>query len=266
MRIALLASITLFLLLIPALPVGATGSVCAVVKIEIQQELALERQGFDARMRIQNGLDTTALTDVGINVTFADRDGNSVLATSDTNNVDALFYINVDSMDGISDVSGTGVVQPASTAEVHWLIVPAQGAGGQLPSGELYFIGATLSYTVGGEVQTVEVTPDSIYVKPLPLLSLDYFLTADVYADDAFTQEIEPPEPFTLGVRIRNNGYGPAYGVSIGSGQPKIVENEQGLLIGFSITGASVNDAPTTVCHEGAQEDEVLRAAMLHKR
>jgi hypothetical protein len=33
-------------------------TVCAQVKIEIQQELTLERQAFDAMMRISNGLDT----------------------------------------------------------------------------------------------------------------------------------------------------------------------------------------------------------------
>ena len=39
--------------------VHAEESVCAVVKIEIQQELTLERQAFDAMMHINNNLDCT---------------------------------------------------------------------------------------------------------------------------------------------------------------------------------------------------------------
>lgn len=178
--------------------------VCARVKIEIKQELTLERQAFDATMKINNGLDTTSLDNVSVNVTFKDEAGNTVKATSDPNDLTATFYIRIDSMSGISDVSGNGRVAPATTAEIHWLIIPAPGAGGSIPSGKLYLVGATLNYKIGGDAQTVTVAPDSIYVKPLPLLTLDYFLTQEVIADDAFTAAIEPSEPFTLGVRIKN--------------------------------------------------------------
>ena len=67
------------------------------------------------------------------------------------------------------------------------------------------------------------------------------FLPQDVFGDDAWTLEIEPPVPFTLGVRIKNNGYGTAKELKIDSAQPKIVENEQGLLVGFVIIGTEIN-------------------------
>ncbi len=54
-------------------PTHAAESVCAQVKIEIQQELTLERQGFDAMMRINNGLDTLAIEDVKVSVQFGDE-------------------------------------------------------------------------------------------------------------------------------------------------------------------------------------------------
>jgi len=222
----------------------AADSYCARVKIEIAQELTLERQAFDAHMAINNGLETIVLENVRIVVNFADEKQNPVLATSDPNDTSAAFFIRVDSMTGISDISGSGQVQPASTADIHWLIVPAPGSGGELSSGKLYFVGATLSYTLGGEEKVTDVTPDFIYVKPMPLLTLDYFLTRDVYADDAFTPEIEPAEPFTLGVRVINNGHGTAHNVQIDSAQPRIVENELGLLIDFRIIGSSVGDQP----------------------
>jgi len=234
----------LLCLLLPA--ISTAEPVCAVVKIEIQQELTLERQAFDARMVINNGLDTLSIDDLSININFTDENGLSVLASSDPNNTTAKFFIRVDSMQGVSDITGTGSIAPLNSAEIHWLIIPAPGAADAIPSGKLYFIGASLDYTVGGQPESVTVTPDSIYVKPLPLLTLDYFLERDVYADDAFTPEVEPSEPFTLGVRIRNNGAAPANNVAIDSAQPRIVENEQGLLIGFNIIGSYVNEQPVT--------------------
>lgn len=242
-RIARLWLLALFGLLLSPLAHSA-DPVCARVKIEIKQELTLERQAFDATMKINNGLDTTSLDNVSVNVTFKDEAGNAVKATSDPNDLSAAFYIRIDSMSGISDVAGNGKVAPATTAEIHWLIIPAPGSGGSIPSGKLYLVGATLNYKIGGDAQTVTVAPDSIYVKPLPLLTLDYFLTQEVVADDAFTAAIEPSEPFTLGVRIKNTGAATAKNVKIASAQPKIVENQQGLLINFLITGSYLNDQP----------------------
>lgn len=79
----------------------------------------------------------------------------------------------------------------------------------------------------------------------MPQLSLDYFLPEDVYGDDAFTTEIEPTIPFTLGVRVNNNGGGWAADVAIDSAQPKIVDNDQGLLVNFVIQGSEVNGIVT---------------------
>lgn len=219
--------------------------VCAQVKIEIKQELTLERQGFLANMRINNGLTGVSIENVNVTVDFTDDAGNPVVATSDPNNTTADFFIREDQLINIDNVTGTGSVLPQTTADISWLIIPTPGAGGTAPGGKLYFVGATLNYTVGGVAETVQVTPDFITVRPMPQLTLDYFLTREIFADDAFTPGIvEPPEPFTLGVRVKNNGSGPASGVKIESGQPKIVENEQGLLINFEIIDSSVNDQP----------------------
>jgi YD repeat-containing protein len=137
-------------------------TVCAQVKIEIQQELTLERQAFDAMMRISNGLDTLPIENVDVEVSFEDEEGQSVQASSDPDNTTAKFFIRIDSMDNISDVNGQGSVAPSSAAEIHWLIIPAAGAAEDMPSGKLYYVGATLSYTLGGERESVTVTPDFI--------------------------------------------------------------------------------------------------------
>ena len=219
-------------------------AVCAQVKIEIRQELAFERQAFDAMMKINNNLDTLAIENIQVTVKFKDEDGVIVSATSDPDDTSAKFYIRVDNMTGINDVDGNGRVEPNTTGEIHWLIIPTVNAT-DLPTGTLYFVGANLSYTIGGQPEEVDTTEDFITVKPLPELDLDYFLTKQVIGDDPFTTEIEESEPYTLGVRIKNNGIGLAKNVTIDSAQPVIKENPQGLLIGFNITGSSVDDQPT---------------------
>ncbi len=241
--VLLLAGLIGSLLMFLALPTfAAEDSVCARVKIEIKQDLTLERQAFDAHMRITNGLSHITLEDVDVDVSFTDDQGTGVLASSDPDNEDAIFFIRLDSMDNINDVDGSGSVQPASTADIHWLIIPSPGASNGVPQGTQYYVGATLTYTIGGEEHVTEVTPDHIFVKPMPELTLDYFLPTDVYGDDAFTPlEVEPSIPFSLGVRLQNNGQGAARDMKINSAQPKITENEQGLLIGFEITGCEVN-------------------------
>jgi len=222
----------------------ADNSVCATVKIEIDQKLALERQAFDAHMAINNGLSNITLDNVNVTVTFSDANGNAVLATSDPNDTSALFFIKVNTMTNIGDVSGAGTVQPSSSADVHWLIIPAPGASNGLNAGTIYYVGATLTYNIGGQQQTTVVTPDYINVLPMPEMALDYFLPTDVYGDDAFTTQIEPPIPFSLGVRVKNNGKGTAQNLQIDSAQPKIVDNQQGLLINFVITGSELNGQP----------------------
>lgn len=120
---ALLAS----MLLLPNISY-AVDTICAKVKIEITQEMTMERQGFDAMMKINNGLTTTSLDNVGVNVNFKDEAGNAIRASSDPNDTTAAFFIRIDTMTGINNVTGTGVVAPSSTAEIHWLIIPSQAS------------------------------------------------------------------------------------------------------------------------------------------
>jgi hypothetical protein len=89
-------------LILPAQSHAAGDTVCARVKIEIKQELTLERQAFDAHMRINNGLANISLEQVKIDVSFADQDGNSVIASSDPDNTGALFFIRLDSMENMA--------------------------------------------------------------------------------------------------------------------------------------------------------------------
>ncbi|CAM0997366.1 Fibronectin type-III domain-containing protein [Rhodanobacter sp. Root179] len=224
----------------------AQESVCARVKIEIKQELTLERQAFDAEMKITNSLPSTPLTDISVEVKVTDEMGAPVTITTDPNDLSAKFFLRQTQKQNIDNTDGTGQVAAQSTATINWMLIPAPGSAGDTPFGKRYLVGATLRYTFGNETQVMELNPDAITVKPLPSLTLDYFLTRDVNADDPFTAEIEAPEPYTLGVRVKNSGMAPAEDLKINSAQPKIIDNQQGLPITFQIIGSYVQDQPTT--------------------
>ncbi|MEZ5302597.1 MAG: hypothetical protein R3F11_18475 [Verrucomicrobiales bacterium] len=61
------------------------------------------------------------------------------------------------------------------------------------------------------------VSPDTITVRPMPALTLDYFLPLEVNGDDPFTAFVEEPEPFSLGVRVRTTAPGRAKSMKIES-------------------------------------------------
>ncbi len=61
------------LTLLSTSPAWAQETVCARVKIEIKQELTLERQAFDAEMKINNTTDTGVIENVAIEVKINDE-------------------------------------------------------------------------------------------------------------------------------------------------------------------------------------------------
>ena len=66
-----------FLWLFPISSHAIENTLCAEVKIEIHQEMTLERQAFDAHMRINNGLTHITLSDVDVDIVFTNEEGNS---------------------------------------------------------------------------------------------------------------------------------------------------------------------------------------------
>jgi uncharacterized repeat protein (TIGR01451 family) len=224
--------------------VAAQEGLCATVSIQIQQKVSLERQAFTAELDINNGLTADSIASVGVNILFTDANGIAAVATTDPNNLAAQFFLRQDTLSGINATDGTGTIGPSTNAVMRWLIIPAPGTGGDFPSGAVYFVGASLTYTLAGQPQTVSVNPAAITVLPQPMLKLDYFLPSDVYADDPFTPAVEPPVPFTLGVRVTNVGAGTARSLTIDSAQPTIVRDGQSLLIGFQLLDSYVDDKP----------------------
>ncbi|MFB2737342.1 ELWxxDGT repeat protein, partial [Umezakia ovalisporum] len=213
------------------------GGVCATVRLRIDQEAVMTRAAFLGTLEIENG-NSTNIENLSVILEVKDAQGNIV---------NELFGITAPILQNISAVDGTGILtgnnpntpQNEGIGTALWTFIPTNLAALEVPTE--YNIGGVLSYLENGANITVPLLSAPITVFPQAELYLDYFHQRDVFADDPFTDQIEISVPYSLGVLVRNEGKGEAKNLKITSGQPKIIENEKGLLIDFQIIGSEVN-------------------------
>ena len=207
--------------------------VCAVVRVRIEQELALTREGFTAKLGIDNGeISTLKKIDVTIEIKDAENGEEST----------SLFSIGNATLGGAIKADRSLAMQ--QQGELSWLMIPYSEAA---PNDDKYYdVGGTLFYEVDGALIPVPLFPARIRVKPDPLLYVHYFWEKFVISDDPFTDEVERAVPFSLGVVVKNAGNGTANNLRIMSSQPEIIDNEKGLLVNFKMIGASIGNMNVT--------------------
>jgi|GEM_PF-3069408 len=198
---------------------GGGGTATEVVKLVIPQTATLEREGFDARLEMTNGLDKE-LVGVSVSPRVTDADGVDVTDR---------FYVVPPEMTGITAVDGSDSLDGYSTMTGRWVLIPGEGLGGTELEGKPYWVKAVISYYVDGHRKETQTESIQITVHPQPKLYLHYYVPKEVLAD----------EPFKLGLLVENEGDGEAKNLKIDSGQPTIVDNQSGLLIHFAIVGSS---------------------------
>lgn len=211
--------------------------VCAVVRIRIQQELALTREAFLARLEIDNMEDST-LQELRIEISFTD----TVTGEQATHRFSISNETISGSLTAMSDESWS--LPSGGVGSLEWLIIPLSEAAPD--ADRVYNVGGSFNYIVDDENISVPLAPNPITVRPDPSLLVHYFWERYVVADNPFTEEVEPSVPFTLGVAVKNAGYGTANSLQISSAQPEIIDNERGLLIDFKIVGANIGSANVT--------------------
>ena len=218
-----------------------TQSVCVTVKLQFRQELVLTRQAFRGTLTVNNGNEETAMENVKLMLTVTDEEGNVATAHE--------FQINNESLEGFTgDLDGEWTLAPKTAGTATILFIPTKYAAPE--SNRLYSFGGSLSYLDPntGLVVTRDLDPVTLTVKPSPQLDLTYFMQRDIYGDDPLTKDVvEPMVPAEFALLINNVGYGDATNVRMTTEQPKIVENEKGLLIDFELLSSQVNGGDKTL-------------------
>ena len=209
------------------------SSVCASVTIQIDQKLTMTREAFRGTLTINNGHDFEPMQNISLNLEVTDEAGV---------NCTHLFHIETERLVNMSGISGNGTLNANSEGSAVILFIPTVNAAPTEPKS--YSFGGTLSYLDPfTETQvTANLFPVTLEVHPSPFLHLYYFMQRDIFGDDPLTEDVvEPSIPAELAVMIHNKGYGTAKNVNIESAQPKIIDNEKGLLIDFMIIGSNLN-------------------------
>lgn len=205
---------------------------CARVSLRIDQTAVMTRSAFTGTLELNNQSGASLLN---VGVTLDIRNASMRPATN-------LFGTALLEWSGFAGLNGSATLPALSTGRGVWRIVPSPDAATNGPT--VYFVGGTITYVQEGRTVTVPLYPQRIVVWPQPRLAFQYFLPRDVYSDDPFTPEIEPAEPFALGLLVSNRGAGAARNLFIASSQPEIVDNERNLLVDFKIFGSQVGDQP----------------------
>ena len=211
--------------------------VCASVKIELSQTLAMTREAFDGTLTMYNGNGETPIRDLKLELSVLDEEGNECRDL-----FEAFANGTAGDMGGEDVLAGGLTVAAGGTGSAMVRFIPERGAA---PAEEkLYRFGGTVTYTdpFSGERATIQLTPVPLTVSPSPYLHLDYFVQRDVYGDDPFTADVvEASLPAELAVLARNVGGGEARNVTIASVQPETVENAKGLAIDFRLGDYSLD-------------------------
>ena len=213
------------------------GGVCATVKVKIDQDAVMTRAAFLGSLEISNG-NQASLQNLAVTLQILDSQGKVV---NDLFGITNPILSNITAVDGSGVLTGDDPTTPQNEGigSAQWTFIPTNFAAPEVPT--QYSIGGSLSYLENGSTVTVPLLAAPITVYPQAELYLDYFHQRDVFADDPFTENVEISVPYKLAVLIRNGGKGAATDLKITSGQPKIIENEKGLLIDFQIIGSEVN-------------------------
>ncbi|MCF8364868.1 MAG: choice-of-anchor D domain-containing protein [Bacteroidales bacterium] len=213
-----------------------SSSVCATVTVQFSQTLTMTREAFEGTLTIFNGHETDAMQNISLDLEVKDENG---VIRND------LFQINTQSLDQITGIDGSGILDALTEGTAVILFIPERGAAPDVP--RYYSFGGTLSYLdpFTGEIFEQPLFPVTLQVNPSPNLYLSYFMQRDIFGDDALTEPIEPMIPAELAVMINNQGAGTAMSVNLESAQPEIIENEKGLLIDFEIIGSNLGGQPT---------------------
>lgn len=220
---------------------ASSNNTCATVSLKFSQEMAFTRQAFRGTLEIDNSGDVD-LTNISANITATDEKGKVATAHE--------MQIEVERIDGFGQTEEGMTLESGKTGVITYLFIPTKYAAQEVPV--RYDFGGTLYFDNGDDLQVRSLYPVTLTVKPSPNLDLTYFMQRDIKGDDPLTEEIEPSEEAEFSLLINNIGYGDATDVRMITEQPKIIDNEKGLLVDFELMSSQLNGGDKTLALGGS--------------
>lgn len=217
----------------------SSSNTCAHVKLEIEQKLVLTRQAFRGTLTIDNAM-SEELKDVQIDVIIS-----NMLGEQATSHEFQTIFEKTEGFEGTAE--GPWTLAPKTKGMATILFIPTKYAAPDTLT--TWSFGGNLSWKDNDSTyQQRSLYPVSLQVKPSPELDLTYFMQRDIYGDNPLTPDVvEPVIPAEFTVLIHNKGKGDATNVRMMTKQPKIVENEKGLMVDFAIVASSLNGGAKTM-------------------
>lgn len=221
---------------------SGANSVCATVKLEISQRMTMTREAVRGILTVENGSTSASMRNVRLNFVVTDPLGN--VATS------RIMEIQTESKTGFTgadDYESGWELAPGAKGVANFLFIPTKYAAPTEPL--QYTFAGTITFIdpFTGLEMTRELEVERLTVNPSPNLELVYFMQRDILGDDPLTEEVEPIVPSQFSLLINNHGYGDATKVKMVTQQPKIIENEKGLLVDFEILSSQLNGGDKTL-------------------
>lgn len=219
------------------------NSVCASITLQLSQSMVMTRQAFRGTLTVYNGNETKSMTEAKLNLEVTDNLGNVATAHEMQTSMESL-----DGFTGPLTLDGGWELAPKQSGVAKVLFIPTRYAAPD--TAVVYSFAGSLSYLDPFTATTVTRTlaPVSLTVKPSPVLDMTYFMQRDILADDPLTTDVvERQMPSEFSLIISNVGRGEATDINIVTEQPKIVENEKGLMIDFELLSSQLNGGDHTL-------------------
>lgn len=215
-----------------------SSAVCASVGLAIDQTLSMTREAFNGYLEIFNGDDESPMEDIIFKLEVRNLSTGEKVTSREMQ----IDVTELETFGGEPVVGSAWTLNAQATGKATIQFIPTRYAAPEHPVD--YSFGGVITYLdpITGMQVSEKLMPVIKTVSPSPVLDLTYFMQRDVYGDDPLTEEVvEPSEDAEMALVVHNKGYGDAHNVRLMTKQPRIIDNEKGLLIDFSIESSQIN-------------------------
>lgn len=200
---------------------GDPASTCQLAIFHIEESECFPNASFDALLLMSSP--GAAISNVQVTLSITGKDGLDAAS---------LFNVNPPGLNGIADISGSGVLAAGASASATWRITPKPEAAA---TDQTYRFGGTWAFRVSGAPVSAVLAPDSLDVRPLPVLDADVYYPAAVFGEDPSTAAPDPLDPFSAAIMLESQGVGVIHDLQLMALEPTLSVIDAGGLGGYTL-------------------------------